>query len=144
MSEDSDNVVIEQTTPPPPISHRRILWTMGLVSLFGALAGLIFISWQFALGVLFGGVLSLVNYYWLKVSLKRIFDKAIAHGDKPQFLAVRYFMRYLTLGAILVIVFLTETIPVVAVILGLASFALAIVIEGLIRLFSTFFTSREL
>jgi hypothetical protein len=143
MSEDSDNVVIEQTTPPP-ISHRRILWTMGLVSLFGALAGSVFISWQFGLGVVFGGVLSLVNYYWLKVSLKRIFDKVIAHGDKPRFLAVRYFTRYLTLGVILIIVFLTETIPVIAVILGLASFALAIVIEGFIRLFSTFFTNREL
>jgi hypothetical protein len=144
MSEDSDNVVFESTTPPPPISHRRILWTMGLVSILGALAGLIFVSWQFGLGVLFGGVLSLVNYFWLKVSLKRIFDNAIAHGDKPRFLAVRYFSRYVTLGAILAIVFLTETIPVIAVVLGLASFALAIVIEGLIRLFSTFFRSREL
>ena len=140
MSEDSDNVAVEQ---PAPISHRRILWTMAVVSVLGALAGLIYVSWQFGLGVALGGVLSFINYYWLKVSLKRIFDSAIAHGDKPRFLAVRYFSRYLTLGAILAIVFLTETIPVVAVILGLASFALAIVVEGLIRLISTFFKSRD-
>jgi len=143
MSDDFDNIVIEDSTPPP-ISHRRILWTMAVVSVLGALAGLIFVSGQFGLGVLLGGVLSFVNYYWLKAALRRIFDNAIAHGDQPRFLAVRYFSRYLTLGAILAFVFLTETIPVIAVILGLSSFALAIVIEGLMRIFSTLFGSREL
>jgi len=143
MSDDSDSFITEQSTLPP-ISHRRILWTMGLVAIVAGLAGFIFVSWKFGLGVILGGVLSFINYYWLKVSLKRLFDNAVAHGEKPRFLAVRYFARYLTLGGILTIVFLTETIPVVAVVLGLSSFALAIVIEGLIRLFSTFFKSREL
>lgn len=141
MSDDSDSIINEQQ--PSPISHRRILWTMALVAFIAGIAGLVFVSWQFGLGVILGGVLSFINYYWMKVSLKRLFDSAIAHGEKPRFLAVRYFARYLTLGAILTIVFLTETIPVVAVILGLASFALAIVIEGFIRLFSTFFKSKE-
>lgn len=143
MSEDSDSIEIVQPQPPP-ISHRRILWTMALVVVAGSLAGFIFVSRQFGTGVIFGGILSLINYYWLKVSLKRIFDNAIAHGEKPRFLAVKYFARYATLGAILTIVFLTETIPVVAVIAGMASFAGAIVIEGLIHLFLTFFKSREL
>ena len=142
MSDDSDIVITEQPAPPP-ISHRRILWMMGLVAVVASLAGFIYVSWQFGSGVVLGGVLSFINYYWLKVSLKRLFDNAIAHGEKPRFLAVRYFARYLTLGAILTIVFLTHTIPVVAVILGLSSFALAIVIEGFIRLFSTFFKSKE-
>ena len=143
MSEDSDSIEIEPPQPPP-ISHRRILWMMALVAVAGSLAGFIFVSWQFGVGVILGGILSLVNYYWLKVSLKRIFDSAVAHGEKPRFLAVRYFARYATLGAILTVVFLTKIIPVVAVIAGLGSFALAIVIEGFIRLFSTFFKSREL
>ena len=142
MSDDSDIVITEQPAPPP-ISHRRILWMMGLVAVVASLAGFIYVSWQFGSGVVLGGVLSFINYYWLKVSLKRLFDNAVAHGEKPRFLAVRYFARYLTLGAILTIVFLTHTIPVVAVILGLSSFALAIVIEGFIRLFSTFFKSKE-
>lgn len=143
MSEDSDSIEIGQPEPPP-ISHRRILWMMALVAVAGSLAGFIFVSRQFGAGVILGGILSFINYYWLKVSLKRLFDSAVAHGEKPRFLAVRYFARYATLGAILTVVFLTETIPVVAVIAGLASFAGAIVIEGLIRLFLTFFKSREL
>lgn len=143
MSDDSETVTTEQSTAPP-MSHRRILWTMAVVAVLGAAASGFFVSWQFGLGVLLGGALSFVNYYWLKVSLKRVFDSAVANGEKPRFLAVRYFSRYLTLGAVLAIVFLTETIPIIAVILGLASFALAIVVEGLISLFSTFFKSREL
>jgi hypothetical protein len=142
MSDESDSVITEQQ--PPPISHRRILWTMGLVAAISGLAGFIFISPRFGLGVILGGILSFINYYWLKVSLKRLFDNAVADGQKPRFLAVRYFGRYLTLGAILTVVFLTKTVPVVAVILGLSSFALAIVIEGFVRIFSTFFKSREL
>ena len=141
MSDESDSFITEQ--PPPPISHRRILWTMGLVAAISGLAGFIFISPRFGVGVILGGILSFINYYWLKVSLKRLFDNAVADGQKPRFLAVRYFGRYLTLGAILTVVFLTKTVPVVAVILGLSSFALAIVIEGFIRLFSTFFKSKE-
>ncbi len=143
MSEASDYIQTEQPAPSA-ISHRRILWTMGLVAAIGSLAGFAFVAWQFGLGVIFGGILSFVNYYWLKISLKKVFDNAVAHGEKPRFLVIRYFGRYATLGAILAIIFLTHSIPVVAVILGLSSFALAVVIEGLIRLFSTFFKSREL
>lgn len=141
MSDESDSVTAEQQ--PPPISHRRILWTMGLVAAVAGLTGFIFVSRQFGLGVILGGILSFINYWWLKVSLRRLFDSAVADGQKPRFLAIRYFGRYLTLGAILTVVFLTKTVPVVAVILGLSSFALAIVIEGFVRLFSTFFKSKE-
>lgn len=143
MSDDSDTIVTDSPAVPP-ISHRRILWMMGAVAVVAGLAGFIFVSREFGIGVILGGALSFVNYYWLKVSLRRLFDSAVAHGEKPRFLAVRYFARYATLGAILTVVFLTKTIPVVAVILGLSSFALAIVIEGFIRIFSSFFKSREL
>ncbi|MDQ2746225.1 MAG: ATP synthase subunit I [Acidobacteriota bacterium] len=129
---------------PPALSHRRILWTMAAVVVGGSVAGFIFVSRQFGTGVLFGGILSLINYWWLKISLKKLFDAVIAHGEKPGFLAVRYFGRYATLGVILAIVFLTQTIPIVAVLLGLASFALAIMIEGFVSLFSSFFKKREL
>jgi len=142
MSEFPDSSQIEQSTPA--LSHRRILVTMAAVTIFGSLAGFIFVSSEFGSGIILGGILSLINYWWLKVSLKKLFDAAIAHGTPPRFLAVRYFARYATLGVILTIVFLTHTIPVVAVIAGLASFALAIVIEGFIRLFSSFFNSKEL
>ncbi len=137
MSENSEPTDIEQQTVAA-LSQRRILWSMFLTAVAGSVLGFVFVSWQFGSGVLLGGILSLVNYYWLKVSLKNVFDKAVG-GEKPGFLAGKYFLRYLAFGAILTIVFLTKTLPVISVLLGLASFAFAIMVEALILLFSASF-----
>src|SRR6476660_1748662 len=123
MSEDSEQIPEEQQpSTVQTLSHRRILTLMALVSVLGAIAGLIFNSANFGIGVLIGGALSLVNYYWLKRSLKTVFDNA-GEGDAPRFLAGKYFLRYLTFGAVLTVVYLSKVVPVVAVLLGLASFA---------------------
>ncbi len=141
MSDTSEPIAVEQENFVP-LTHRRILIVMAAVAILGSLLGFVFVSGLFGLGVLIGGVLSFVNYYWLKRSLKKIFEQAVG-GEKPRFLGLRYLFRYLILGVVLTIVFLTETIPVVAVIAGLSSFALAIVIEGFIRIFSSFFKKKE-
>ena len=137
MSDDSEPIAVEEKTPAP-MSHRRILLAMIAVTILGGLLSLAFISWQFGAGAFLGGALSLVNYYWLKKSLRAVFEKAEA-GEKPRFLAGKYFLRYAAFGTILLIVFLTKTLPVTSVLLGLASFAFAIVIEAFILLFSTSF-----
>lgn len=107
------------------------------VAIVGALLGAAFVSWKFGLGALIGGALSLLNYFWLKNSLRGVFKRAVESDEKPRFLATKYFLRYAAFGAILLIVLLTKILPVTSVLLGLASFAFAIVIEGFIRLFST-------
>jgi hypothetical protein len=137
MSENSEPIDTEQQNAVAALSQRRILWSMFAAALLGSVLGFVFVSWQFGTGVLFGGILSLVNYYWLKTSLKNVFENAVG-GEKPRFLAGKYFLRYLAFGAVLAIVFLTKTLPVISVLLGLASFAFAIVIEALIFLFSSF------
>ncbi len=142
MSEDFEPIATEPENFVP-LTHRRILIVMAAVTLSGCLLGLIFVSWQFGLGVLIGGILAFVNYYWLKLSLRKIFEQA-ATGEKPLFLGLRYSFRYFILAAALVIIFLTKTIPVVAVIAGLASFALAIVVEGFIRIFLSFYKRKEI
>lgn len=142
MSEDSEQLAEEQPQAVQTLSHKRILTLMALAALSGAIAGFIFGGLSFGIGVLIGGALSLVNYYWLKRSLKVVFDTAIA-GDPPQFLAGKYFLRYLTFGAVLTIVHLTKVVPIVAVLLGLASFALAIIFEAIIRLFNSFSNKKE-
>jgi len=139
MSENSEPVAVEPETIAP-LSHQRILWTMAIIVLIGACFCSLFVSWQFGLGFLIGGILAFLNYYWLKASLKKIFDNAIASaasGEKPRFLAINYFLRYLGMGAAIYIVFLTNAVPIVAVLLGLCVFALAIVIEGILRILSS-------
>jgi ATP synthase I chain len=143
MGEETDSNAVRQETPTP-ISNRRILWMMAMVVIFGGLATLIFVSRLFALGFFIGGVLAFVNYFWLKASLTKMFVETAEGEHKPRYSAARYITRYFTLGAILTVVFLTHTVPIGAVILGLASFAFAIIIEAFIRIFSFFFRREEI
>ncbi len=138
MSGNSEQEAEVQEETIQPLSHRRIFAVMAALIFVSVALSFIFISANFGFGVLLGGILSLVNYYWLKQSLKRIFDKAVT-GVVTKFLATRYFFRYLIFGVVLAIVYLTKTVPVEAVLLGLASFAFAIIIEAFIRLFSSLF-----
>jgi hypothetical protein len=138
MSEETDsNAALQE--PPVPISNRRILWVMGIVVVLGSLTCLIFVSGRFGLGVFIGGILAFVNYYWLKVSLKKMFIETVEGEHKPRYTAVSHISRYLALGAILIFVFLTEIVPIASIVLGLGSFAFAIIIEAFIRIFSFLF-----
>lgn len=134
MSENTKPVVIEPNRVAP-LSHRRILWTMAIVVFIAAILCSVFVSRAFGLGLCIGGILAFLNYYWLKISLKRVFDKAIG-GEQPVFLAGTYFLRYLSIGVVVFIVYLTEIVPIIALLLGLSAFALAIMVEGLLRIFS--------
>ena len=143
MSEATDNKDTKQQTPTP-ISNRRILWLMAAVVILGGLASLIFVSGLFGLGFFIGGILSFVNYFWLKSSLKKMFVETTDGEYKPHYSAARYLARYLSFAAILLIISLTRTVSVSAMILGLASFAFAIMIEAFIRIFSSFFKEKEI
>ena len=123
----------KQTTAddvPPPISHTRILWIMAIVLFIATIASLIFATWHVTAGVIIGGILSFVNYYWLKFALYSVFEKAVE--GKPKFLVGKYILRYFAIGAVIVLIYLIKVISVAAVIGGLLTFAAAILIESFI------------
>ena len=95
-----------------------------------------FFSAKAGIGVLVGGILGFANYLWQKHSLKAIFARAV-EGKKSRFLAARYILRYVVIGAALTAIYFTETVSIYAVIFGLASFAIAVMIEGFTSIFSS-------
>jgi hypothetical protein len=119
-----------------PPSHERILRIMAILGVAGGIAGFAFRSFDFGLGILIGTALAFVNYYWLKSSLRTIFAAAES-GEKPRMLAGKYFVRYIVLAIVVAIIYITGIVPIVALILGLAAFGFAVVVEGFIRIFST-------
>ena len=118
------------------LSHRRILIIMALVTVAGCVLGFAFGSARFGAGVLIGGILSFVNYFWLKGSLRSLFERTAA-GGSAGFLAAKYFFRYLAIALVLALFYYAFAVPATAMLLGLASFAFAVVIEGVIRIFIT-------
>jgi hypothetical protein len=117
------------------LSHGGILIMMaGLVGT-GTLAGFVFGGSRFGFGVLFGGVLAFANYLWLDRSTRAIFNENVTASTGM--LAVKYILRYVVLGAVLLLVYMTDAVPVAAVLLGLGAFAIAVVLTGLKNIISS-------
>jgi hypothetical protein len=135
MGEDFDPLTTESSVMP--ISHKGILIVMSVVIAAMAIAGFAFGGKFFGIGVLFGGVLSFANYFWLDRSTRAIFSETAVASTG--ILAAKYILRYAAIGLVLLLVHLTGAFPVAAVILGLASFAFAVVIQGLKNIFSSSF-----
>lgn len=149
MSETSDNNM--NIEPAPVISHTRILILTAFVVIAGSLLCLIFADGRFTIGFFIGGILSFVNYYWLKISLKNAFGNVVVSeseeqelAEKPRFLTARYIFRYFFLGLVLYIIWMTKLVPIASVLLGLVSFAMAILIEAVILIFNNVFFKKEI
>ena len=124
------------TSDVVPPTHDRILVIMAVLGLLGAIAGVMFHSIGFGIGILAGTALAFANYYWLRYSLRKVFADA-AEGEKPKISAIRYVLRYFTLGIIVAIIFALGILPIVPVILGMAGFGFAVVVDGIIRILSS-------
>lgn len=130
----------EPSAPPQsdvkPLSHGRILKLMGVLGLAGSVLGTVFDGLYFGLGILAGSVLAFVNYYWLKFSLKKVFDLASETGQKPRLLGLKFFGRYVVLAVLVAILYATDAVSIIGLILGMGIFGFAVVFEGMIRIFS--------
>ena len=124
-----------ETVQPP--THQRILWIMAGLGIVGGLAGVAFESVAFGLGVLIGTGLAFANYYWLKSSLRKIFDAAGSSGERPRMLAGTYFLRYIILAIVIAVIYVSGLVSIVGLMFGFAAFGFAVVIEGMIRLVSS-------
>jgi hypothetical protein len=135
VSEDTDPAGDDQQLTTPP-RNERILVILAVLSVGGSIAGAALDSARFGLSVLVGCVLAFVNYYWMQHSLKKIFSSA-AEGQKPGFLGVGYFIRYLVLGCVVAFFYVLELLPISGILVGMAGFGFAVLVEGFIRVFKS-------
>ncbi len=142
MTDDQDTISTTEGSVFPN-AHRRILIILAILGVVGAIAGTVFVSIRFGIGVSVGVGLAFANYYWLKHSLKKVFDEA-AEGEKPKVSAIRYIGRYLALGAVIAFIYITEIVPIVPVILGTAGFGFAVVVDGTLNIFTSFSNRKEI
>jgi hypothetical protein len=133
MGEATDPLTTDSTTAA--ITHGGLLIVMAALVGVGTLAGFVFAGGRFGFGVLFGGVLAFANYLWLDRSTRAIFSQTAMASSG--ILAAKYILRYVVLGLVLLVVYLTEALPLAAVILGLAAFAIAVVLQGLKNIISS-------
>jgi len=133
VSEDPEPADNEQQLTTPP-RNERILLILAVLSVGGSIAGAAAVSARFGLAVLIGCVFAFVNYYWMQRSLKKIFSEA-QEGEKPRFLGAGYFIRYLVLGTVVAVIYTLDLLPISGLLVGMAGFGFAILVEGFLRVF---------
>ena len=97
----------------------------------------IFFPYQGTLGILCGGLISILNYYWLAKDVASLLQRLSGSNglNKPKrFILLRYSGRLVVTGGVLFIVITRVPVSVIGLFLGLSvvlvSFMLTVVIEN--------------
>jgi len=108
----------------------RIFRTMALAVTLAVLISVPFAQWRTTVGLLLGGILSLLNHHWLSSSTAAAFA-VLVHGAKPKLKVVQYILRYLVIAGLVFIGYKLNIVSLAATIAGLSSFVVALFVEAL-------------
>ena len=107
----------------------RVFFAMILTVALAVIASAILAPWRVMTGLMLGGVLSLLNYHWLRTSVAAVFNIDIAAG-RPRFKASRYILRYFVIGVISFAAYKLRLVSLPATIAGLCAFVPALFVEA--------------
>lgn len=86
--------------------------------------------WRVTTGLLLGGVLALFNHRWLKNSAAAAIRLSTT-GGASRFSLAQFLLRYLVIAAAVYATFTLDLVSLPAVLAGLCSFVVAMLIEAL-------------
>ena len=108
-----------------------LLAVVAAVCIAGILA-----PWRVTTGLLLGGLLSLLNYSWLRVSVGAIIE-ANATGRIRGSKSARYLLRYLVIAGAVTAAYKLNLVSLPASIIGLCSFVIALFAEAFRQFYLT-------
>lgn len=97
---------------------------------------LIFAPLKFALGVLLGGFISIINFHWLVRGLQSAFQNLGDEGNIKTPIMTKYVIRLVITGIVLFLLISGGTISVVGLVIGLSVVVINITITLIISIFS--------
>ena len=102
---------------------------MILTVALAVIASAILAPWRVMTGLMLGGVLSLLNYHWLRTSIATVFNIDIT-AERPRLKASRYILRYFVIGVISFAAYKLRLVALPATIVGLCAFVPALFVEA--------------
>jgi hypothetical protein len=87
---------------------------------------LIFSPIKFSLGVLLGGFISIVNFYWMDRSLRNAFEKNT--GNIKGLVVGKYFLRLALTAIVLYFLIAYKTVNVIGLLIGLSVVMINIIV----------------
>jgi hypothetical protein len=131
MKETADNVVAEDSSAASgnPLDA-RVMRTMVAAGSLAVIVSIPFAPWRVTTGLLLGGLLSLINHYWMRSSIAAVFDTALVQGNKPRLRMANYILRYFAVIGVVFLAYQFNMISLPATIAGLCSFVVALFFEA--------------
>jgi FtsH-binding integral membrane protein len=123
--------------------EKRLWWLMIASLLVALVFCFLFANIQFILGFAIGGMLSLINFKWLQGSIKSLFATTLS-GEPPRFIAFKFFFRFIVIGISVGIASYSGLVSVIAILLGLCSFVVAIMFEAFYQIYVHFSEDEEI
>lgn len=95
------------------------------------IASLLFMPWRFTLGILLGGIISIVNLYWLGRDLRVIFSTL--SGKAKSAMMIRYYIRMAVTAVLLFFVITELPVDVIGLLVGLSLVVINIVFTAILE-----------
>lgn len=129
-----ENIQPNEITPQPAPEafeiERRLRRVTAAITLLGTIAGGAAAGWKMALGILLGGLLSLLNERWLSTSTRTILEYASSTGNPSAPKASKFIFRFVVVGAIIAIAAQTGYFNLLGIGIGFTAFVGAAMIEA--------------
>jgi hypothetical protein len=121
----------------------RLLCTMAIAVVVTVIASLFLAPWRVTSGLLLGGLLSLLNYHWMRRSIAAGFSVAL-DGTRPRITVAQYILRYFVIGAVIFVAYKFKIVSLPAAITGLCSFVVALFVEASKELYFAIIQREEI
>ena len=129
MSEIADSVSVQAVTDEPiGALESRLFRVMAAVVALAVICSAVLAPWRVTAGLALGGTLALLNYHWLRTSVRALLSEATV--KRPRVTITRYILRYLMIGAVVFLALVMQWISLPATIAGLCAFVPALFVEA--------------
>jgi len=98
--------------------QRRIEIGSWVVLGISLIIGLAFFPFYFTLGILLGGLISILNFYWLSRDIKRVFQQYSSKA-KP-YIMIKFYIRFAVTGVIIFFILTQTPVDLIGLIIGLS------------------------
>jgi hypothetical protein len=112
--------------------QRKIELTNWIILAFLFFFSLFLTSEKFALGVLLGGFISILNFHWMERGLRGLFQKTGGNVKGP--VLIKYYIRLASTAIVLYFLIAYETVNVIGLLIGLSVVVINILFTVIIAL----------
>jgi ATP synthase I subunit len=108
----------------------RVFRTMAVTTAIAVTLSAFLGPWRVTVGLLAGGLLALFSHSWLKNSAAAVI-RLSATGGAPQWRIAQFLLRYVVIAAVVFAGYTLDLMSLPAVLIGLSTFVVAILVEAL-------------